>query len=163
MALIQCPDCGKMVSDRSRECPGCGYPIYLLASENKKEKRCEYCGTMNPWHATHCSSCGAELPATESENKNSNGGGTDTSEEVNQENTTSNVSQSREKKQKFYEKAWFTILMLICFYPVGIFTMWRYELFSKRTRIIISVIFAFITVSGMFSSTTAQAMMLAVY
>lgn len=118
---------------------------------------------MNPWHATHCSSCGAELPAAENENKNSNGGGTHTSEKVNQENTTSNVSQSREKKQKFYEKAWFTILMLICFYPVGIFTMWKYELFSKNTRIIISAIFAFITIAGMFNSTTAQAMTLAIH
>lgn len=53
--------------------------------------------------------------------------------------------------------------MLICFYPVGIFTMWKYELFSKNTRIIISAIFAFITIAGMFNSTTAQAMTLAIH
>ncbi len=27
MALIQCPDCGRRVSDRAQACPGCGYPI----------------------------------------------------------------------------------------------------------------------------------------
>lgn len=27
MALIKCPDCGKMVSDRAQNCPDCGFPI----------------------------------------------------------------------------------------------------------------------------------------
>lgn len=29
MALINCPDCKKEVSDRSKECPHCGFPIAL--------------------------------------------------------------------------------------------------------------------------------------
>lgn len=32
MAMIKCPECGKMVSDRASVCPGCGYPISSLAS-----------------------------------------------------------------------------------------------------------------------------------
>lgn len=27
MALIDCPECGKQVSDAAKSCPGCGYPI----------------------------------------------------------------------------------------------------------------------------------------
>ncbi len=27
MALIKCPECGKMVSDAASNCPQCGYPI----------------------------------------------------------------------------------------------------------------------------------------
>lgn len=31
MAMIKCPECGKEISDRASNCPGCGYPI-----ENQK-------------------------------------------------------------------------------------------------------------------------------
>lgn len=34
MALIQCPECGKEVSDKARKCPHCGYPLEEL---EKKE------------------------------------------------------------------------------------------------------------------------------
>ena len=27
MALINCPECGKQVSDQAKNCPDCGYPI----------------------------------------------------------------------------------------------------------------------------------------
>lgn len=27
MAMIQCPECGKEISDRATSCPGCGYPF----------------------------------------------------------------------------------------------------------------------------------------
>ena len=30
MAMINCPECGRPVSDRARQCPGCGYPIREL-------------------------------------------------------------------------------------------------------------------------------------
>lgn len=34
MALIQCPECGKDVSDAARSCPSCGYPITPTSSSN---------------------------------------------------------------------------------------------------------------------------------
>lgn len=37
MALTQCPECGKEVSDQAFNCPGCGYP--LKPSEVKAELR----------------------------------------------------------------------------------------------------------------------------
>jgi len=27
MALINCPECGKQISDQAKNCPDCGYPI----------------------------------------------------------------------------------------------------------------------------------------
>ena len=34
MALIQCPECGKMISDKAEFCLGCGYPISLTLEED---------------------------------------------------------------------------------------------------------------------------------
>ena len=43
---------------------------------------------------------------------------------------------------KFYEKDWFAVLMLIVFFPVGLFLMWKYSKWHKTAKIIISVFFA---------------------
>lgn len=32
MALINCPECAKSVSDKAANCPDCGFPIYQAAS-----------------------------------------------------------------------------------------------------------------------------------
>ena len=37
MALIQCPECGKMISDKAQFCVGCGYPVYLMFEESSEE------------------------------------------------------------------------------------------------------------------------------
>ena len=34
MALIECPECGKMISDKAEFCVGCGYPIGLTLEED---------------------------------------------------------------------------------------------------------------------------------
>lgn len=34
MALIQCPECGKMISDKAEFCVGCGYPVKLILQDN---------------------------------------------------------------------------------------------------------------------------------
>ena len=43
MALINCPECGKEISDRAYSCPTCGFPIheYLEEQQEKKEKELE--------------------------------------------------------------------------------------------------------------------------
>lgn len=33
MALIECPECKRKVSDAAIKCPGCGYPIRNSASQ----------------------------------------------------------------------------------------------------------------------------------
>lgn len=37
MALLKCPDCGKMVSERVTSCPDCGCPREYFESEKKEE------------------------------------------------------------------------------------------------------------------------------
>lgn len=36
MALIKCPECGKEISDRANNCPGCGCPIGTISASNKQ-------------------------------------------------------------------------------------------------------------------------------
>ena len=50
MALINCPECGKQVSDKAYSCPECGFPIkdYMESkSEENKEKSNEYIAEEN--------------------------------------------------------------------------------------------------------------------
>ena len=39
MALIKCPECGKEISDKSKTCINCGYPISEYASELQTEEQ----------------------------------------------------------------------------------------------------------------------------
>ncbi len=57
MALIQCPECGKEVSDRAPKCPGCGFPI---KSDLKKvvPMECPECGTKVEPALSTCPNCG---------------------------------------------------------------------------------------------------------
>ena len=47
---------------------------------------------------------------------------------------------------KIYEKNWFIILMLVLFFPVGLFLMWKNAKWHKTVKIIISVLFAAIVI-----------------
>ena len=46
------------------------------------------------------------------------------------------------KNNEFYKSTWFIILMLVVFFPVGIFLMWKYTNWNKNLKIGISVFFA---------------------
>ena len=39
MALIQCPECGREISDQAEACPGCGYPIAAKRQEEQEQQR----------------------------------------------------------------------------------------------------------------------------
>lgn len=54
------------------------------------------------------------------------------------------------EKEKISQKTWFTVLFLIIFFPVGLFTMWKYKKFNKVARIIITAIFVISFVSAFF-------------
>lgn len=56
MALINCPECGKEISDKAKECPGCGYPI------TKEDYECEECKNKYDSTKKMCPSCGAPTP-----------------------------------------------------------------------------------------------------
>ncbi|WP_096155700.1 hypothetical protein [Bacillus sp. FJAT-45066] len=46
-----------------------------------------------------------------------------------------------EKTNKFYQRKWFAILLLIFFAPIGIFLIFKYEHFKKKTNIVLSAVF----------------------
>lgn len=51
MALVKCPECGKEISDKSKECIHCGYPIkeyfdQLELTEQKSNTKCNFNGSV---------------------------------------------------------------------------------------------------------------------
>ena len=71
MALIDCPECGRKISDKSEICIGCGFPIldYLKKElENKKIEElenekffCKSCYRQNKIGSDYCEECGFRL------------------------------------------------------------------------------------------------------
>lgn len=55
MALIQCTECGQMVSDKAEACPHCGAPVEHLM-------KCEDCGSEYGVSVTACPKCGCPNP-----------------------------------------------------------------------------------------------------
>ena len=51
-------------------------------------------------------------------------------------------------QKKFYQKTWFIVLLLILFWPVGLFLMWKYADWSKIAKIVVTVIIGLLTVIG---------------
>lgn len=46
MPLIQCPDCGKKVSNAAPACPHCGRPLAIQQQfAKKKDRKCRHCGS----------------------------------------------------------------------------------------------------------------------
>ena len=51
MALINCPECGKEVSDKAANCPNCGVTINPVPPQQKV--------SMNIVHSLRCPKCGS--------------------------------------------------------------------------------------------------------
>jgi hypothetical protein len=62
--LISCPECGKMVSDKSEICIHCGYPIKEYFEEKKmmieeiNKTKCPYCNSSSIDNQGYCNECG---------------------------------------------------------------------------------------------------------
>lgn len=56
--------------------------------------------------------------------------------------------------KKWYQKNGGIILMLILFFPVGIFLMWRYSKWSNVAKIIVTAFFVLVLISGVGSERT---------
>lgn len=67
MALINCPECGKQVSDKAYSCPNCGFPVRaIFAKENtaemsEKKKICPYCNSADIDKEGYCNDCGMKI------------------------------------------------------------------------------------------------------
>lgn len=64
MSLIQCPECGNNVSDKSEKCISCGFPIYMHVNMTIEKKECSFCGALNDGYVNNCTKCGASLNIT---------------------------------------------------------------------------------------------------
>lgn len=53
MALIQCPECGKEISDKAIGCPNCGAVV--------KKKFCQHCGESIDTDCVVCPKCGKQV------------------------------------------------------------------------------------------------------
>ena len=60
MASVQCPSCGREISDRDKVCMYCGFRL---------RKYCPKCGTELSLSAMFCSKCGASVAAKEEERR----------------------------------------------------------------------------------------------
>ena len=59
MALISCPGCGQMISDKAKACPKCGYsPEQSLQKIDEKSVICEECGAVVENGLEECPNCG---------------------------------------------------------------------------------------------------------
>ena len=54
MALIECSECGKQVSDKASSCPHCGAPI-------NDKKFCKFCGEQIDHDCIVCPKCGKQV------------------------------------------------------------------------------------------------------
>lgn len=61
MALIECPDCGRKVSDRAANCPDCACPVSEVVAEQKAEsERARIAKTRSMTdQAVDCAQCDA--------------------------------------------------------------------------------------------------------
>jgi len=85
VAMINCPNCGKQISDKALSCPSCG--LELNKGEKPKEvaRFCEECGVEIPNGITACPACGCPVPVKE---------------EVPQNVDATNISLSKTNKKK---------------------------------------------------------------
>lgn len=65
MALIKCPECGKEISDRSKVCIHCGYPLEEETNKNVIYIKCPECGQEVPDGGDNCSYCGCPIKIQE--------------------------------------------------------------------------------------------------
>lgn len=68
MALINCPECGRQISNQAEKCPSCGFPIsrmnqqpnYAQIQEQSVQMQtCPQCGLVHPVSQSICPRCGA--------------------------------------------------------------------------------------------------------
>lgn len=86
MPMINCPECGKLISDRLRECPNCGhatsnsqkYPQFYGGSDERQiqsinrenQKFCKHCGQLIDKECIICPKCGKQVEELSSPERN---------------------------------------------------------------------------------------------
>lgn len=112
MALINCPSCGKEISDKAKVCPQCGKVLHDENVTTTEEKKCcDECGIELSSDATVCPNCGC--PVIDNNDKNE----ASTPQKV----ELAKISIPLFKKKAFWITAVSCILVIIfCVYGVKI-------------------------------------------
>ena len=90
MALINCPNCNKEISDKAKVCVGCGHQILDDANTEKRMVTCPECGGIADSLTDICSNCGYPL------------------------NSLGIKADEKQKSKSIFKKKWFWI-SAICF------------------------------------------------
>lgn len=65
MAMINCPECGREISDQAVTCPHCGTPI-----KKEDKKFCQHCGETIDKDCIVCPKCGKQVEELKGSGKN---------------------------------------------------------------------------------------------
>lgn len=112
---------------------------------------CPNCGKELIDGQTICPSCGKEI-GTEIDTRSQNGQieievDINSPDNMKIESDASRQYTYASTDKKLYQKTWFIILLLVVFWPVGLFLMWKYTNWNKLVKIIITVICVFALIS----------------
>ena len=105
-------------------------------------KICPKCGKELRETARFCTSCGTKLEEGMPENPVNT---------VNVQNGSINTVMPKQEK-KWYQKTGWIIALLIVFFPVGLYLMWKYTDWRKVLKIAVSIVCAVCLVIGLFQS-----------
>ena len=59
MALMNCPECGKEISDKAKICIYCGYPLEDENAKKETDIQCQECGSKVYHDMGRCPVCGS--------------------------------------------------------------------------------------------------------
>lgn len=97
MALINCPQCGKEVSDKASTCPGCGYVLTKKEPNLVSTNVCKECNEVFPIDAGICPNCGCPIEKMDEISKTE----------------TDNVSIAKKSKKKYIIISIVAVLLII--------------------------------------------------
>lgn len=107
-----------------------------------EKKFCKFCGEQIDKSIIVCPKCGRQLEIIKEELPSV----------IQEQQSSSSVDTS---KPKFYEQEWMMWLMLVLFSPIGIIFMFKFnKRLSKKTKILLSIIFGLIFLIITFSEGT---------
>ena len=155
MAYIQCPRCGNITSDQSYSCPRCGLLTPLGArmqaqrntseKSNTSYKNTGYYQVTQQRGNTASDFAGQNSDQTTRNNHLLHYANSDYQSKSAKYSSTYNYDvKEKLDRTPFLSKTWAVILMLIIFFPAGIYGMWRYNKFQLKSRLIITAFFAII-------------------